>query len=125
MCLRGKDSNTVDLLHQTISQDNYLKIKNACAIKTVSLTQECNDLLKRIDSCSPSLFSLRKLLMNFIEFPDDKHFDPYLHNDYDFIHGIVFHFLKLCESPMNPIGQKSRYLNVELLSGRSSLLCTY
>lgn len=29
--------------------------------------------------------------MNYDEFPDNSHFDPYLHNDYDFIHGIVFH----------------------------------
>ncbi|KAI8989533.1 hypothetical protein BDB01DRAFT_546773 [Pilobolus umbonatus] len=51
---------------------------------------------------------MRRLLMNFDEFPDNSHFDPFLHNDYDFIHGIVFYFLRLCESPMNPVGQKSR-----------------
>ncbi|KAI9354752.1 hypothetical protein BD770DRAFT_428854 [Pilaira anomala] len=51
---------------------------------------------------------MRRLLMDFAEFPEANHFDPFLYNDYDFIHSIVFHFLRLCESPVNPIGQKLR-----------------
>ncbi|KAG2231223.1 hypothetical protein INT48_001225 [Thamnidium elegans] len=101
------DTTSVNLLQQTLNQNTYDEINNACAIKIVSLTKECNDLLERIASCPPSLSSIRRL-MKYDEFPDNSHFDPYLHNDYDFIHGIVFHLLKLCESPMNPIGQKLR-----------------
>ena len=82
-------ATSVNLLQQTLSQDNYNEIKNACTIKTVSLTEECNGLLERIISCPPSLFSIRRLLMSFEEFPDSNYFDLYLHNDYNFVHGIV------------------------------------
>lgn len=50
------DTTSVNLLQQTLNQDTYNEIKNACAIKTLSLTKECNDLLERITSCPPSLF---------------------------------------------------------------------
>ncbi|CAO3703123.1 unnamed protein product [Rhizopus stolonifer] len=102
------DTVTVNVLKQTLNKDTYNEIKNACALKVVSLTKECRDLLDRIADCPPALSSIRRLLMNYIEFPDNNNFDPYLHNDYEFIHDTVFHFLKLCESPMNPICQNLR-----------------
>ncbi|CAO3677081.1 unnamed protein product [Rhizopus stolonifer] len=58
------DTTSVNFLQQTLNQDTYDEIKNACAIKVFSLTKECNDLLERIASCPPSLFSIRRLLMN-------------------------------------------------------------
>ncbi|KAG2207507.1 hypothetical protein INT47_004255 [Mucor saturninus] len=58
--MNASDTISVNLLQQTLNQDNYNEIKNACAIKIVSLTKEYND------------------------------------------------FLKLCESSMNPVGQKLR-----------------
>ncbi|KAG2204538.1 hypothetical protein INT47_012597, partial [Mucor saturninus] len=112
MCLRGPlgDFISVDLLQQTLKQDCYDEIKYACGVKAVSLTQECHDLLKRIDTCPPSI---RRLLMNFVEFPDDRHFDPFLHNDYGFIHGIVFHLIKVLHgdlenSKMDGLGLKRK-----------------
>lgn len=67
------DTTSVNLLQQTSNQDTYNEIKNACAIKTVSLTKECNDLLERIANCPASLFSIRRLLMNYDEFPNNSH----------------------------------------------------
>lgn len=46
---------------------------------------------QRIASCSPSLPCIRRLIMKFEEFPDGRHFGPFIHNDYDCIHGIIFH----------------------------------
>lgn len=86
------DTTSVNLIQQTLNQYTYDEIKNACAIEVVSLTKKCSDLLGRITSCPPSLSPMRRLLMNYEEFPDNNHFDPYLHNDYDFIHGTVFHW---------------------------------
>ncbi|KAI9487479.1 MAG: hypothetical protein EXX96DRAFT_628351 [Benjaminiella poitrasii] len=99
---------TVNVLKQTLNNDTYDEIKNACALKAVSLSKECSDLLKRIADCPPTLSSIRKLLMNYVEFSDNNSFDPYLHNNYEFIHDIVFHFLKLCESPISPVSQPLR-----------------
>lgn len=85
------DISSMNLLQQTLDQNTYNEIKNACAIKAVFLTKECNDLLERIASCPPSLFSIRRLVMNFEEFPENSHSDAYLHNDCDIIHGTVFY----------------------------------
>lgn len=89
----------VDLTNITIAQDlnenlqdTYNTLINACLIEDVNLTEECGDLLQRISNCPPpSLASLRILLMNNEEFSDGKLFDPFLHNDYEFVHDIVFH----------------------------------
>lgn len=42
--------------------------------------------------------------MNNEEFKDLV-FDPFVNNEYDFIHGILSHFVKLAESPDNPVKQ--------------------
>ncbi|KAI7905806.1 uncharacterized protein BX663DRAFT_500967 [Cokeromyces recurvatus] len=99
------DTVTVNVLEQTLNKATYDEINNDCILKAYPLTNECRDLLERISSCPPALSPIRKLLMNYVEFSNNSKFDPYLHNDYEFIHDIVFHFLKLCESPMNPISQ--------------------
>lgn len=85
------DTTFVNLLQRALNQDIYDKIKNYCAIKIALLTKECNDLLERITSCLPSPSSIRRSLMNHVEFPEKKHFDPYLYNDYGLIYGIAFH----------------------------------
>lgn len=85
------DTMIVNVLEQTIDKDTYDKIKNDCALKVYPLTKECKNLLERIADCAPSLSATRKLLMNYIEFSDNNVFDPYLHNDYEFIHDTVFH----------------------------------
>lgn len=36
---------------------------------------------------------------------EDKPFDPYIHHDYVYIQGITLHFVKLAESPDNPVKQ--------------------
>lgn len=42
--------------------------------------------------------------MNNEEFKDIV-FDPFVNNEYDFIHGILSHYVKLAESPDNPVKQ--------------------
>ncbi|RCH81758.1 hypothetical protein CU097_006277, partial [Rhizopus azygosporus] len=85
------DTMTVNVLEQTLNKDTYDKIKNDCALKVYPLTKECKNLLERIADCAPALSAIRKLLMDYIEFSNNNVFDPYLHNDYEFIHDNVFH----------------------------------
>lgn len=82
---------TEDVLEQTLSKGAYDDIKNVCALRVVSLTKECKDLLKRIADCPPALLSLRRLFINYAGFPDSHNLDPYLHNDYEFIRDTVFY----------------------------------
>ncbi|KAG1470487.1 hypothetical protein G6F56_002659 [Rhizopus delemar] len=72
------DTTSVNLLQQTSNQDTYNEIKNACAIKTVSLTKECND------------FTLH-LLYSILIHSDDPFSKP-----------------EIMRKRMNPIGQKLR-----------------
>lgn len=85
------DCVTEDVLEQTLSKDAYDAIKNACAFKVISFTKEYRDLMKRIADYPSDLSSLRRLLMTYTEFPDGHNLDPYLHNDYEFIHDTVFY----------------------------------
>ncbi|KAG2232790.1 hypothetical protein INT48_008716 [Thamnidium elegans] len=98
------DTVTVNVLEQTLNEDAYDEIKNDCALKVYPLTKECGDLLERMANCPPALSSIRKLLMDY----NNNRLDPSLHYDYEFIHDSIFHSLKLCESPMNPISQTLR-----------------
>lgn len=56
-----------------------------------TLTDECNNLLHRIKNCSPSLTGLRRIMKDYREFADRHLFDPFVHNDYEFVHTSVSH----------------------------------
>ncbi|GAA5805927.1 hypothetical protein HPULCUR_011453 [Helicostylum pulchrum] len=85
------DAVTVNVLEQTLNKDTYYAINNDCPLKVYPLTKECRDRLGKIADCPPALSSIRKSLMDYMEFSNNNNFDPYLRSDYEFIHDTVFH----------------------------------
>lgn len=46
--------------------------------------------------------------MEYKEFNNGHHFDPYIHSDYEFVHSMISHFTRMAESPLNPLLTQTR-----------------
>lgn len=87
---------TDQVIKDSLSPEESEELTSTCEIEQYNLTNESKSLLEKIENCPPSLACIRKILMNYEEF-DGKQFDLFLHNDYDFIHGITLHWYGLSQ----------------------------